>query len=99
MGCNSCKNKNNVIKTDGDDKIKVYGVPIFILCVFALILVLPVIFIGGVILLFNTMVLNKSTNIAPSLTFMFNYFKNGDVDEPIEIINDDSEYELLNVNE
>lgn len=103
MSCNSCKSKTIGINTNlNKSKINILlRIVYFLVGVVAIILIVPIITVVGIYMLFNTIVLDKSTEIMPSLTYLGKLLRKKNSDSDDEFIDDDNldDYELLNVEE
>ena len=78
MGCKSCKSSSvKVIDKDVKYKNNIFlGALFFIIGVLILIMILPLILCVGVCILFNSAILDKGTNLLPSLTYIGNVILN-----------------------
>lgn len=104
MACYTCKNKTS-IEVTGENKTNIFlRILYFLIGVMVVIFVTPILGLVGIYMLFNTMVLNKSTEIMPSLTILadlMSKIRRKDIDEEDdeeENLNPD-DYELIGVEE
>lgn len=106
MACYTCKKGTSIEVNEQNDTNIFVRILYFLLGVVIIGLLTPVIVSIGVYMLFNTMVLDKSTNIMPSFTMaaqLLNKITNKKVDndeeeDDYEELNPD-DYELIGVEE
>lgn len=105
MACHSCKSSNTRPVIDGKDGTNIFTRLIYFIIGVCIILILaPIVVIVGIYMLFNTTILDKSTEILPSITFLGNMLtKKKDIgdDESTDIEDEfnPEDYELVGVEE
>lgn len=106
MSCQSCKQKTKAEFSSENIKNKsniLSRIFYFILGVLVILFLTPIVFFIGVYMLFNTIVLDKATDILPSLSYIGKILNknNEDIDEDTDedIDEDIDNYELIGVEE
>jgi len=106
MSCYSCKNKNTSIEVSNENKSNFFlRLLYFIIGVLVLIIITPIIVLIGMYMLFNTIVLDKSTEIMPSISLiseLISKLKKPSHEEDEEFDDeefDEDNYELIGVEE
>ena len=106
MGCTSCKSKTTSVNVASDDNKNkrniVSRVLSFILGIVILAVLLPVLFIAGVYIPFNSAIMDRPTNLLPSLSYFGGILmnKNKEDDEIVDLdAIDADDYELIGVEE
>lgn len=108
MACYTCKKGTSIEVSEKNDTNIFLRILYFLLGIVVITVITPVVFLIGVYMLFNTMILDKSTDIMPSFSIaaqLLNKFRAKDEDdeeEDDEIYDEDfnpDDYELIGVEE
>ena len=111
MSCYTCKKGTTVVDpTAGVSKTNIFvRIFYFLIGTAVVIILVPIVVLLGIYMLFNTMILDKGTELMPSITFLATMLtkatknKSEDDEDDFEDIDDEDfnpeDYELVNVEE